>query len=63
MSLQDSSDSVESLEKTLQRAKAEKYDHKLENELREWIQTVLQRNLERERSFQELLKDGQILCE
>lgn len=53
----------ESLEKTLQRQKAEKYDSKLEDEIRTWISEILERPSDRSASFYDEMKDGIILCE
>ena len=55
---------VESLEKTLQREKEAKYDKSLEIELRNWIESFLEKPFpEPEASFQENLQSGEILCE
>ncbi len=53
----------ESLEKTLQRKKAEKYDVKLEGEIRTWIGELLERTINREISFHSEMKDGTMICE
>jgi hypothetical protein len=53
----------ESLEKTLQRQKAEKYDVKLEDEIRTWIAELLGRPVDKNIPFRDEMKDGTILCE
>ena len=53
---------AESLDKTLQRKKAEKYDYKLESELKDWIEKLLNKKFD-SKPFQDILKDGIVLCE
>lgn len=54
---------TETLDQTLYRKFEGKYDLKLENELRSWLSELLGKDLLQEKSFQEILKDGTILCE
>jgi len=53
---------VESLDATLQRHKAEKYDHKLERIVRLWVAELLDESFDDAQSFHELFKDGVLLC-
>lgn len=61
-----------SFEKTFQEDQAKKYDAKLEWSVREWMGSVFTQSpgdskltsalLDKNRSFHDLLKDGEILC-
>lgn len=52
-----------SLERSVQEKLEKKYDLQLEAELKGWIEEVLETKLTADRSFQENLKDGSILCQ
>lgn len=54
--------STPSLNETLQKKKEEKYDRRLEEEVRSWVERVLGEPLPKEASFGQLFKDGVLLC-
>lgn len=54
---------VESLEETVKKKNLAKYNVKLEGELKEWVESMLNKKLDESLTFQENLKSGVILCE
>jgi hypothetical protein len=54
--------SVTSLDQDLAKKRSEQYDNDNEKEVRGWISTILGEELPTDQSFQEILKNGVILC-
>jgi hypothetical protein len=54
---------VESLEETVKKKLREKYDVKLETDIKEWMEGLLDKKMDENLSFQENLKSGVLLCQ